>query len=208
VYAIDISDLVGALKDGSEVHLMNMYSTASYLDVCGTPASCGAHAMFAVSTNYDPDRANVKTGTWVIERLDGSGALMAGDEIYLKSAYAGTREYSGQTYSDSYLDVCLTAECSSGTLYNVITSAEKRRDGDSGTWIVEKKNGESGTIMPNDEIHLKNKFGDGSYLESCGYNIEGGCSADATQSRYDVSTNTMKDRCNGCGTATWKLIAA
>ena len=132
------------------------------------------------------------SGTWKIERKAGAGTLVSGDEIYLQSMYG----------SANYLDVCDGTSCVTGTTYAVQTSSTKQRDGLSGTWTVTKADGSSGNVIFGDELYLKNMYGVGTYLDTCGYATDGGCSS---SSYTYVSTNTQSNR-GGAHTATWTIL--
>lgn len=144
-----------------------------------------------------PDRDGVGTGIWKIISVDQKPEgtpVKVGDSVYLKNLYS----------EGTYLDTCNTATCSNTTKYDVSTSTSQTRDGSgTGTWkIISFFQKPDGTLVKvGDLVHLKNKYGEGTYLDTCGTAT---CS---NTTRYDVSTSTSATR-DGSGTGTWTFIPA
>jgi len=175
---------------GDVVHIKNMYTVhQSYLDTCGGAVACASGTKYAVSTNDNKNR-DAGTGLWQIESTSGAtGKVKVGDEFHLKNMYsAGT-----------YLDTCNHASCTTGTMYRVSTNDNKNRDGHkTGMWQIEMFSGREGYVHYGEELHLKNMYGAGSYLDTCNH------AATCAGTRYQVSTNTNKNR-GDHKTGTWVL---
>ncbi len=178
----------GPLKYGNTYHIQNAYSNwGSYLDTCDH-ASCGDN-LYNVSASATPTRAS-GTGTWEIlsaSKKEAGSSVLFGDSVYLKNKYS----------SGSYLDTCGHASCG-GNLYNVSTSATPTRAPGTGTWIILSASGKAvgSEVLPDDSVHLKNKYSSGSYLDTCGHASCGG-------NLYNVSTSATPNR--EPGTGTWRF---
>jgi hypothetical protein len=98
--------------------------------------------------------------------------------------------------SGTYLDTCGDAACSGR--YNVVATAVPDRAGArSSHWVLESPDASAGSpVRVGDTVHLKNLFGAGSYLDTCG----GGGTCSPT-TRYNVVTAGTPDR--GPGTGSW-----
>ena len=123
-----------------------------------------------------------------------STIIVVGGLYHLKNLYG----------EETYLDSCGTATCDATTRYNVLTSTLPDRAGSgTGIWkIISVNNKPDGTpVHVGDSIHLKNLYGEGTYLDSCGT-----ATCDTT-TRYNVLTSTSPAR-DGSGTGTWTFIPA
>ena len=150
-------------------------------------STCHSTSKFAIETNKKASR----DALWEIRSANEpnvGGPIKYEDKIQLINI-AGTK---------SYLDTCGGSR-SSG-IYGVQTSTSPNRDGESGTWeikavgdIMAWKRG--GLIKSGDKIHLKNRYGRMSYLDTFGgFNGE-----------YGVQTSPNPDRDSGSGT--WKIVS-
>lgn len=176
------------LWHGTLIHLFNQYSSGSYLDTCGH-SGCGNYRKYNVKTS-DYSNRDSGSGQWRISRVDGQNApVQHGDAVYIYNQYNG----------GSYLDTCGHNGCGSGNKYSVTTTSSSNRDSGSGKWTVERVNGH-GYVQIGDRVHLKNHYGSGSYLDTCGHSS---CGSGA---RYTVSTTSSTNRDSGSGT--WKIIQA
>jgi len=173
------------LWNGGTIHLRNQYSSGSYLDTCGH-ATCGAGTKYGVSTSSSKNRDS-GSGKWTIERANGHAPVQHGDVVHLKNHYGG----------GSYLDTCAHATCGAGTKYGVSTSSSKNRDSGTGKWTVERVQG-NGYVQLGDMVYLKNHYGGGSYLDTCGHATCG--------TKYSVSTSSSKNRDSESGK--WQIIQA
>jgi len=165
-----------AIWYGDHIHIVNLYGPGGFLDTCGHG---GCDGGYGVSTATSANR-DALSGTWVIEGM-GTGCVRYGDHIHIKNAFnVGT-----------YLDTCHH----SGNGYGVFTAKRAKRDANSGTWVIEGKG--KGCVKANsDEIHIKNLFDQGTYLDTNGW---GGCLGG-----FSVSTTTNKNRDGKSGT--WKIL--
>jgi subtilisin family serine protease len=118
--------------------------------------------------------------------------LKYGQYVHIQNGYANWA---------SYLDTCGNAFCA-GNRYNVSTSSSPNRAGGSGTWEIISTSGKAvgSPVLVGDSVHLKNKYGPGSYLDTCGSSFCGG------GNRFNVSTSSIPDRASGSGT--WEIISA
>ncbi len=100
---------------------------------------------------------------------------------------------------ESYLDVCGGApNCSN--LYNVSMSPSPDRVSGSGSWEIISASGEAvgSPVLVGDSVHLLNKYGPGSYLDTCGYTSCGG-------NKYNVSTSRKANR-DSRGSGIWRFV--
>ncbi len=121
-------------------------------------------------------------------------SLKYGDRYYIKNSYG----------NGSYLETCGHATCVNGTKYNVVTHTEPNRGGhNTGTWIIQSASGKrtGAPVLVGDIIYLKNVYGGGTYLETCGF---GSCTNGTT---YNVVTHTEANR-GGQNTGKWKIVTA
>lgn len=172
-----------------EVYIMSKFDM-HYMDICGHSKCAGG---FEVSTTKSKDRASKKTGTWRIERKKGEGTLESGDEVHIKNMF---------TKKPSYLDVCSKSGCGGGWAVSTTDQGKDRAGKNTGTWVIEKANGESGAIKYGDEVNVKNLYKDGSYLDVCG---KSGCAGGLSVSTTDKGPNRAKK--NGVSTGTWVLMS-
>lgn len=186
------------LKYGDRYYIKNIFGGGTYLETCGA-GKCASGTKYSVTTNAEPDRFGHNTGTWIIVSASGKGEgkdVLIGDFVYLKNVYGG----------GSYLETCGAGKCASSTRYNVTTNtrANANRDGhNTGKWeIVSGKGaGRGSQVRTDDFVHLKNTFGGGTYLDTCG---NGACSCNT---RYNVTTNTQANR-GGEKTGLWTFQVA
>jgi hypothetical protein len=181
------------VKYGERYHVLNGYAGGTYLDTCGH-ANCSGTTKYNVTTSSMKDRDGVGTGFWSLESAAGKapGAVLAiGDTVHLRNMYA----------AGSYLDTCGHARCTSQTMYGVCTDSGRDRAQGTGQWVVESATGAApGTpVSIGDRIHLKNRYGSGSYLDTCGH---GQCTS---STKYEVVTNGRADR-EGQGTGVWSFV--
>ena len=119
--------------------------------------------------------------------------VVYGDVYHVRNSYGG----------GSYLDSCGHAQCTSGTLYGVMTHSKPDRDGvGTGKWKILSATSKTAgqALVANEEVYLQNVYGGGSYLDTCG-------TAQCTSgTRYGVMTNSKKDR-DGVGTGKWAFQA-
>jgi len=198
---VEIYGTLTTLKYGDTYHIKNVYGGGSYLETCGY-GTC-TDGTYNVTTHIQPNRYNENTGSWTIESPTGKSSgteVMMGDIVYLKNVYA----------EGSYLETCGYGTCTDGTgygtctdgtLYNVTTHAQSNRDrGTTAKWqIISATGAANGTkVTLADRVYLKNVYGGGSYLETCGH---GSCT-DGTL--YNVTTHTQPNRSNE-NTGTWSF---
>ncbi|MFK7980896.1 MAG: phosphatidylinositol-specific phospholipase C domain-containing protein [Saprospiraceae bacterium] len=174
------------LKYGDSYYLKNLHYQGSYLDACGL-ASCGNGTKYAVITHSQPNRDGYKTGTWIVLSVTGKSIgtpVLVGDVVYLKNVYNG----------GTYLDTCGPGGgCDKGTKYNVTTNTSANRvNHKTSHWQIVAATGASNgsPVNTNQTIHLKNLYGQGSYLDCCGL---ASCGQGA---KYKVSTNASANRAN------------
>ncbi len=168
------------LRYGGAYHIKNLYGGGTYLDTCGHASKCSSSTKYNVSTSTSKNRDS-GSGIWTIESAQGkSGPVSFGDVIYLKNKYGG----------GTYLDSCGHASaCSSTTKYNVTTNASRDRAGQrTGQWVLVSASGKTGTVSASDAVHIKNLYGGGTYLDTCGTTR---CS---DYTKYAVTTNSSPDR--------------
>ena len=173
-----------------KIHLINQYGTKSldkiYLDSFGG-SDCNGQYGIQTSTSSHRDAGS---GTWEIRSASESnigGPIKYGDKIQLINQHGK---------KNSYLDTC----GGSNGNYGLQTSTSPNRDSGSGTWEIKSvgdimgwKNG--GSIKSGDKIHLKNRYGRASYLDTYGgFNGE-----------YGLQTSPNPDRDSGSGT--WKIVS-
>ena len=179
------------LEYGNRYYIQNGYNNwESYLDTCGG-ASCGGN-MYRVITSSNPDRAASGTGTWEIISASGKPAgspVLIGDKMHLKNLYG----------PGSYLDTCGGDSCG-GNMYDVSTSSSTNRASKSGTWEIISASGKpvGSVVYTMDPIYLKNLYGSGTYLDTCGAGSCGDCA------KYDVSTSSKMNRAENSGT--WRFV--
>jgi len=174
------------LWNGGTIHLKNQYSSGSYLDTCNHSGCGGSGKKYKVSTSSHKNRDS-GTGKWKIERANGHAPVQHGDVVHLKNLYG----------SGSYLDTCDHSSCTDK--YYVSTHTSRDRSNGTGKWTVERVKG-NGYVQLGDMVYLKNHYGGGSYLDTCGHTT---CGAGT---KYSVSTSSKKNRDSGSGT--WQIIQA
>ncbi len=121
-----------------------------------------------------------------------TGTLTYGAPYYIRNQYG----------PGSYLDTCGHATCTSGTKYGVVTNEQPNREGsETGTWVPMSANGKQNgePIRSGDIVYLKNVYGGGTYLDSCGH---ASCTAGT---KYGVCTNENPNRGNE-NTGQWQII--
>ena len=165
-----------------KIYLINQYGTESYLARKGYSTCSG---KFAIETNKKASGDSL----WEIRSANEpnvGGPIKYEDKIQLINI-AGTK---------SYLDTC----GGSKGIYGVQTSTSPNRDSGSGTWeikavgdIMAWKRG--GLIKSGDKIHLKNRYGRMSYLDTFG----------GFDGEYGLQTSPNPDRDSGSGT--WKIVS-
>lgn len=116
----------------------------------------------------------------------------------------GKRYYIQNAYNnwESYLDTCGGASCG-GNMYRVITSSNPDRAASgTGTWEIISASGKpvGSVVYTMDPIYLKNLFGSGTYLDTCGAGSCGDCA------KYDVSTSSKMNRAEKSGT--WRFVSS
>ena len=181
-------NIVGFLRDGDKIHLLNQYGTKSYLDTCGL-STCPSGGVYDLQTSTSPNRDS-GSGTWEIRSTYGfGGPIKYGDKIHLINQYG----------SKSYLDTCGdgTLEGCNGQ-YNLQTSLSPNRDNGSGTWEISSKTCIGGPVRNGDNIYLINQYETKSYLDTCSEYSTQGCNG-----TYHLQTTTIPDR--DVGTSTWKI---
>ena len=165
-----------------KIYLINQYKTQSYLARSGDSTCSGKDA---IETNK---KASGDSLWWIRSANEPNvgGPIKYGDKIQLISY-----KY------ESYLDTCGGSKGN----YGLQTSTSPNRDSGSGTWEIKsvgdrwdgEKNGRS--IKSGDKIHLKNRYGRLSYLDTYGgFNGE-----------YGLQTSPNPDRDSGSGT--WKIVS-
>ena len=190
----DIAAQEALLTYGKPFNIQNLYGNGTYLETCGHADKCSSSTMYTVTTNTSKDRVGENTATWAIISVDGrpKGAKVKfGDIVYIKNLFG----------EGTYLETCGAAEkCSSTTMYTVTTNKSRDRAGaKTAMWqiVPEYSNRNGEVIRQGESVYLKNMYGNGTFLDSCG-------NADACSSttKYDVTTNTARDRA-GAKTAMW-----
>ena len=161
------------IENGYTVYQAFTQATADY-------PHCSSCVRFAGDDNYCLPHINVK-----------KEPLKYGQYVHIQNAYADWA---------SYLDTCGGASCG-GNRYNVSTSVSPDRASGTGTWEIISASGKAGgsPVLVGDSLHLKNKYGTGSYLDTCGGASCGG-------NKYNVSTSSSPDRVSGSGTGTWRFV--
>ena len=185
-----------SLKYGESYHLENQWPLVhTYLGTCDK-TYCVPTTKLNVFADAEPDLAGEGTGTWKLESATGASAgtpVSFGDLVYLQN----------QSYSESYLDICGLAGCSSTPKFTVVTDTERDPDGDrTGIWKIESATGEpeGNPVSVDDLIYLKNQWSVGqTYLDvdriaTCG-----------STTKLSVVTNPEPNQA-GEGTGTWKII--
>lgn len=183
-----------AITYGTQLHIKNGYGSGTYLDVCGV-SKCASTTQYEVLTSTEKNRDR-GSGIWILESASGKASgspVLIGDEVYIKNTYA----------TDTYLDACGNASCSTSSKFGVVTNSSNQRDRQSPKWQIVSKNGEkNGTALTfGSAVHLKNLLsynGSASYLDACGF-VKCG-----TSTKYGVYTSTEKDRDKGSGTWTFE----
>jgi hypothetical protein len=166
---------------GTEYHIRNGYWNwgGGYLDT----RDPGCHGLLCVSTATTPFRDGL-SGTWKLHsaagpQADGSPVLY-GDRVYIENEYYYP--------SVSYLDTN-GAGCNGDDLC-VSTSTSETRDGLSGTWTIEGSAGTGTPVHEYDTLHVKNEYGQGSFLDTCNAGCDGNLLCVATSSTYDRDTGS------------------
>lgn len=116
----------------------------------------------------------------------------------------GAKNYIKNSYGGSFLDTCANSNCTSTSKYGVVTDTQPDRASvGTGKWIIESAAGKmyGSTVKVGDTVYLKNVYGGGSYLDSCG---NSNCTASST---YGVVTDANRDR-GGVGTGKWVIESA
>ena len=181
-------NILGLLRDGDKIHLLNQYGIKSYLDTCSL-STCPSGGVYDLQTTTSPNR-DIGSGTWEIRSVNGTGGpIRYGDKIHLINQY-GTK---------SYLDTCVdeTIEGCKGK-YSLQTSLSPDRDSGSGTWEISSEKCIGGPVRNGDKIHLINQYKKKSYLDTCSeYSLEG-CNG-----TYHLQTSKNPHRDTGSGT--WEI---
>ncbi|NER21807.1 MAG: hypothetical protein F6J96_14145 [Symploca sp. SIO1C2] len=202
VYITDLSGLhiinvdeEKTVNYGTSYHLENQWPfVLTYLDACGD-TYCVPTTQLSVFADAELDQAGVGTGTWKFESATGASAgtpVSFGDLVYLQNKS-----------SQSYLDICGLAACTSTPKFSVVTDVKPDRDGEgTGVWKIESTTGASaGTpVSVDDLIYLKNQWSVGqTYLNvdrlvTCG-----------SRTKLSVVTDPEPNQA-GVGTGTWKIV--
>ena len=152
-----------------------------------------------VETSDKKNRAG-KSGSWQIVSAEGkAGKVQYGDLVRFENQFL-----SSSWPEPQYLDTCSHIDADTSKCYNVVTSDKKERSGNTSKWKIVSKDGKTGPVVVNDNIHLLNQYGldhgKCAYMDINGYNgVLGGTG-------FAVQTDSSATRYGNSGT--WKFAFA
>merc|ERR1712232_282581 len=124
----------------------------------------------------------------------GSGNASANTEMMVPVRFGDKVHLRNQYGCQYYLD-CLNVKLNDG--YDVYVCAHSARDGVPGTWVLESAEDKArGNLQFGDKIHLRNEFGNQTFLDTCGIKHGG----------HDIYACPSKTRDRGSGT--WLVESA
>ena len=155
-----------------------------------------------VETSKESNRDR-NSGSWkIISAAGKAGKVQYGDLVHFENQFI-----TDSWPEPQYLSTCGHINEDTTKCYNVVTSDKKERmtkNGNSTKWKVVSKDGKTGPVVVNDNIHLLNQYGldhgKCAYMDINGYNgVLGGTG-------FAVQTDSSATRYGNSGT--WKFAFA
>lgn len=151
------------------------------------------------------NNADKKSGEFIVTvtlnrpNVIGEALIKIGSTVNLQNRYpnaGGFLDAWGQVWSKPEFSIVPTE-----TKF-VSTHKNPNRDNGSGSWEIVSATGKSNgeTLMVGDKVHLKNRYPNGGYLDSCGWVKDMPVFKDFTDQTTAVFTTKSNNRDNGTGT--------